>query len=67
MSDSNKNKVDYKDTLLLPKTDLPMRANLPDREPSFLDLWEKDNLFSKLRDSSKGKEKFILHDGHHEG
>ena len=40
-----------------------MRANLPDREPSFLDLWEKDNLFSKLRDSSKGKEKFILHDG----
>ena len=63
MSDSNENKVDYKDTLLLPKTDLPMRANLPDREPSFLDLWEKDNLFSKLRDSSKGKEKFILHDG----
>jgi len=51
MSDNNENKLDYKDTLLLPKTDLPMRANLPEREPGFLDLWEKGNLFSKLRES----------------
>ena len=63
MPDDNKDKVDYKDTLLLPKTDLPMRANLPEREPTFLEFWEKDGLFSKLRKSSDKKEKFILHDG----
>ena len=42
MPDDNKDKVDYKDTLLLPKTDLPMRANLPEREPTFLEFWEKN-------------------------
>ena len=63
MSDDNKDKVDYKDSLLLPKTDLPMRANLPEREPGFLDVWKKNKLFSKLRESSASKEKFILHDG----
>jgi isoleucyl-tRNA synthetase len=63
MSDDNKDKVDYKDSLLLPKTDLPMRANLPEREPGFLDVWKKNELFSKLRESSASKEKFILHDG----
>ncbi|MDA9904510.1 isoleucine--tRNA ligase [Hyphomicrobiales bacterium] len=63
MSDDNKDKVDYKDSLLLPKTDLPMRANLPEREPGFLEVWKKNELFSKLRKSSTSKEKFILHDG----
>ena len=63
MSDNIKNTIDYKETLLLPKTDLPMRANLSEREPGFLERWEKDNLFSKIRESSEGKEKFILHDG----
>ena len=63
MSDDNIDKVDYKDSLLLPKTDLPMRANLPEREPGFLDVWKKNELFSKLRESSASKEKFILHDG----
>ena len=63
MSDDNIDKVDYKDSLLLPKTDLPMRANLPEREPGFLDVWKKNKLFSKLRESSASKEKFILHDG----
>ena len=63
MSDDNKDKVDYKDSLLLPKTDLPMRANLPEREPGFLEVWKKNELFSKLRESSASKEKFILHDG----
>ena len=63
MSDDNKDKVDYKDSLLLPKTDLPMRANLPEREPGFLEVWKKNELFSKLRESSTSKEKFILHDG----
>ena len=63
MSLDDENKVDYRDTLLLPNTDLPMRANLPDREPDFLSKWNKDDLFSKIRKSSKGKKKFILHDG----
>ena len=63
MSDDNIDKVDYKDSLLLPKTDLPMRANLPEREPGFLEVWKKNELFSKLRESSASKEKFILHDG----
>ena len=63
MSLDDEKKVDYRDTLLLPNTDLPMRANLPDREPDFLSKWNKDDLFSKIRKSSKGKKKFILHDG----
>ena len=40
-----------------------MRANLPEREPGFLEVWKKNELFSKLRESSTSKEKFILHDG----
>ena len=48
MSLENENKVDYRDTLLLPKTDLPMRASLPDKEPNFLEKWHKEKLFSKL-------------------
>ena len=63
MSLENENKVDYRDTLLLPKTDLPMRASLPDKEPNFLEKWHKEKLFSKIREASKGREKFILHDG----
>ncbi len=47
----------------LPKTAFSMKANLPTREPEFLKLWEKINLYKELRNSRKGKEKFILHDG----
>ena len=63
MSLEKGNKQDYRDTLLLPKTDLPMRANLPDKEPEILKKWTEEKLFAKVRESSKGKEKFILHDG----
>ena len=63
MSLEKGNKQDYRDTLLLPKTDLPMRANLPDKEPEFLKKWTEEKLFAKVRESSKGNEKFILHDG----
>ena len=42
------NKVDYKETLFLPKTDFPMRAGLPAREPQWLDRWEKLKIYSKL-------------------
>ncbi len=52
-----------KDTLQLPKTAFSMKASLPIKEPEILKRWEKNNIFKKLRKSSKGKEKFILHDG----
>ena len=52
-----------KDNLQLPKTAFSMKASLPTKEPSILNKWEKDKLFEKLRKNSKGKEKFILHDG----
>ncbi len=47
----------------LPKTAFSMKANLPQREPEILEYWQKINLYKELRNSSKGKEKFVLHDG----
>lgn len=55
--------TDYKDTVFLPTTDFPMRAGLKDKEPEILEQWEKLDLYEKLRSQSKGREKFILHDG----
>ena len=52
-----------KDTLQLPKTSFSMKASLPIKEPQILEKWEKNKIFEKLRKKSKGKEKFILHDG----
>jgi isoleucyl-tRNA synthetase len=53
---------DYKDTLNLPKTDFPMRAGLPKREPAWLERWEKIGVYDRLREK-EGREPFILHDG----
>ena len=47
----------------LPKTAFSMKANLPVKEPEILEYWQKINLYDELRNSSKGKEKFVLHDG----
>ena len=55
--------VDYKDTLHLPRTGFPMKAGLPKREPEILRRWEETGLEARLRAESKGREKFILHDG----
>ena len=55
--------TDYKSTILLPKTDFAMRGRLPKREPELLARWAGMKLFEKLREDSKGREKFILHDG----
>jgi isoleucyl-tRNA synthetase len=52
-----------KDTLQLPKTAFSMKASLATKEPQILEKWEKNKIFEKLRKNSKGKEKFILHDG----
>jgi len=52
-----------KDTLQLPKTAFSMKASLPTKEPEILKKWDNSKIFEKLRKNSKGKEKFILHDG----
>ena len=52
-----------KDTLQLPKTSFSMKASLPTKEPEILKKWENIRIFDKLRKKSKGKKKFILHDG----
>ncbi|MBD1150469.1 isoleucine--tRNA ligase [Pelagibacterales bacterium SAG-MED29] len=52
-----------KDNLHLPKTAFSMKASLPTKEPLILEKWEKNKIFERLRKNSKGKEKFILHDG----
>ena len=59
MKDSKK----YNDTLMLPKTNFEMRANLPEKELQTLKFWETIGLWKNLREASKGKKKFILHDG----
>ena len=53
----------YKDTLNLPKTDFPMKADLPRREPEWLKEWESKGLYGQIRKKSAGRGKFILHDG----
>ena len=52
-----------KSKINLPKTAFSMKANLPNKEPEILEYWKKINLYSLLRNSSEGKEKFVLHDG----
>ncbi len=54
---------DYKDTLNLPKTGFPMRANLANREPNMLKNWYSKDLYQQIRSAKKGKKTFILHDG----
>jgi len=53
---------DYKSTLNLPKTDFPMRAGLPKREPDWLARWERIGVYDRLR-GAKGRMPFVLHDG----
>ncbi|MEP6076881.1 MAG: isoleucine--tRNA ligase [Nitratireductor sp.] len=47
----------------MPKTDFPMKAGLPVREPEWLERWQKLDLYNRLRESAKGRETFVLHDG----
>ena len=54
---------DWKDTLNLPRTDFPMKANLPTSEPETLARWEAMDLYGKLREARAGAPKFVLHDG----
>jgi isoleucyl-tRNA synthetase len=54
---------DYRNTVFLPKTDFPMKAGLPEKEPQILSRWQAADLYAQLRDARKGREKFIFHDG----
>jgi isoleucyl-tRNA synthetase len=56
-------KPDYRATVFLPVTDFPMKAGLPATEPKWLERWAKMDIYGKLRDDRRGREKFILHDG----
>ncbi len=55
--------MDYSKTLNLPETEFPMRANLPEREPSYLEYWYNEDIYNKKRQARKGMKKFVLHDG----
>ncbi len=54
---------DYSKTLFLPRTDFPMRAGLPQREPMLLRRWHEMRLYERLREVQKGRPRFVLHDG----
>ncbi|MCB1640146.1 MAG: class I tRNA ligase family protein, partial [Xanthomonadales bacterium] len=53
----------YKDTIHLPKTDFPMRGDLPKREPEALARWESTDLYGQLQRHAEGRPRFVLHDG----
>ncbi|MCM3706125.1 isoleucine--tRNA ligase [Cytobacillus firmus] len=55
--------MDYKDSLLMPKTEFPMRGNLPKREPEIQAKWEEMNIYEKVQERTKGRPMFVLHDG----
>lgn len=63
MKNHGKMSVDYNATLNLPKTDFPMRGNLPKREPATLEKWENERLYYKMIEKNQGKPSYILHDG----
>ncbi|MBX7501173.1 isoleucine--tRNA ligase [Qipengyuania sp. YG27] len=56
-------KRDYRDTVFLPKTDFPMKAGLPQKEPEIAARWQDEKLYEQLRKSREGRAKFIFHDG----
>ncbi|MEK5380197.1 isoleucine--tRNA ligase [Niallia sp. FSL W8-0635] len=55
--------MEYKDTLLMPKTAFPMRGNLPNREPDMQAKWKEMNIYEKVQNRTKGRPMFVLHDG----
>lgn len=63
MSDASDTPRDWRDTVFLPKTDFPMKAGLPQKEPAILARWQGLGLYERLREQRAGREKFILHDG----
>jgi isoleucyl-tRNA synthetase len=63
MTESASKTRDYSETLFLPKTEFPMRAGLPQKEPGILERWRELGLYERLRAEAKGRTRFVLHDG----
>src|SRR5215831_6310175 len=61
--DRTKQVADYKGTINLPETGFPMKADLAQREPKMLAAWEANDLYAKIRAISRGRPRFVLHDG----
>jgi isoleucyl-tRNA synthetase len=61
--ESGRPAFNIKSTINLPKTSFPMKAGLPQREPGWLDRWDEDDLYGKIRAVRKGRKPFVLHDG----
>src|SRR5712671_928198 len=57
------NKTDYKKTLNLPDTPFPMRGDLAKREPHRVEEWQEKRIYERIREASRGRPKFVLHDG----
>jgi isoleucyl-tRNA synthetase len=57
------NEVDLKKTVNLPRTDFPMKANLPTLEPKVLSRWEDSKLYARIREARAGRPRYVLHDG----
>jgi len=55
--------ADYRATVFLPKTDFPMKAGLPQKEPGILSRWQDEGIYRQMREARAGREKFILHEG----
>ena len=55
--------MDYKSTLNLPKTDFPMQAGLPKREPDMLKTWQEDGIYEKTMKKNEGRPLYVLQDG----
>jgi isoleucyl-tRNA synthetase len=55
--------MDYKATLNLPRTEFPMKANLPQREPELLAKWDEERLYERIQEAGRGRPLYVLHDG----
>ena len=55
--------MEYKNTIITPKTDFPMKAGLPNREPGMLARWQEQDLYNIMLEKNQGKPRFVLHDG----
>ena len=55
--------MEYKNTIITPKTDFPMKAGLPNREPGMLERWQEQNLYNAMLEKNKDLPRFVLHDG----
>ncbi|MCA1660854.1 MAG: class I tRNA ligase family protein, partial [Novosphingobium sp.] len=63
MSEPKANQRDYRSTVFLPKTEFPMKAGLPQKEPAIAARWEAEKLYEQLRAARRGRPKFMYHDG----